>query len=1137
MKHLSRLGQLALLTALATLPAGCSGGGGSSEGRMYILSCVLGCNNGNTGSQVNCGIVNTFENQDVAIQFSSAVDLAHIKANPSTFAVFENSTGIAPPGQILLDPADARRLIFRPLLSFSPLGTPSYGFKPNTSYKIVVPGTNQGDPGPYVKSTSGANNESRMLCTITTDQGVTDPVPGKPVMEIYVEELIPGGGGLTQTTEINDLVGEVSSTSKITFVFRDIMNLGTVVTPITKTAPNITIQVDPDGNLGTPENRTDVGGSYTFDVDQDLLTTTAVFTPSECFVSGGGGARVIVITVPSSVVDLVNNSVANGGLFSFDPESQSFGAVTLPQPSGEMFLDPSNMDVDRTSADWGETQLGRLAQGLGGGSGRLGDLELGISETRTLYTSPQRATGYFDFSFAGNPSKGNQVEIGDGVSSTIFEFKIAPAVPNEVKRQRFVSYSLTELAAVLNASTDPWVAAATYTVEGKKGDRLVITYDTPGSVGNGMTLNVPSGPQTASGPTLAGGIDAMSFGGSGQLGENQIVTNFDFDANPGMFPPPITVDDGVFEFAHVDIAGGATLRIEGDNPARLLTRGTFSLQDQGLIDVSGHDAGPHWSEAPIGQVGPLGGPNGAPGGRGATRPDNTGSDLVNLATGATPYDAGIELPAGVLALLTGGPGFGVGLGGPAVGGGVGGVRWPTLFPPQTFQFGGLETDPDPNCASEQIGGTGSGGAYATDGGLGTAVANNPISLQGGSNTPPDTPGGDASQVGLPPAGTTPLDERTLDPNQGWLRGGSSGGGGGASVSQTQTTYDPTLMVCLDPSGVATTTPIQIYRSHSGAAGGGGGGAIQVQAGRYAQVTGVIVASGGDGGGYDSSLTDPPPVSALPTAPGGGGSGGGILLQSKWLDLSSVPSRLRIDGGAGGLGQFGSAGGAGGTGLVRAESVQQSGSFFQEVAQSITPYDNALSAPEQTNPSNPTAAIHWLSVDDWGPRTEFPEAFNAGQSCWIKASGCFYSLTFESDTDPVNGPFDGWSMDLIMDFGAGEQIFGYRVPASTFFGGMTPQQYWGDLYAEGGNPGAPVVVRFQGIKSTGAITDPCNIDLNAPNAPVDPASITPWVNHPDQLNDYSPAPDMVRFLVLFDSSHPDAGFIKGVTNLRIQADPD
>jgi hypothetical protein len=31
--------------------------------------------------------------------------------------------------------------------------------------------------------------------------------------------------------------------------------------------------------------------------------------------------------------------------------------------------------------------------------------------------------------------------------------------------------------------------------------------------------------------------------------------------------------------------------------------------------------------------------------------------------------------------------------------------------------------------------------------------------------------------------------------------------------------------------------------------------------------------------------------------------------------------------------------------------------------------------------------------------------------------------------------------------------------------------------------------------------------------------------------------MIRFLVLFDASHPDAGFIKGVTNLQIKADPD
>ena len=1135
MKQIARLGQLALLTAaLATVPAGCGGGGGSGGGeRMYILSCVLGCNNGNTGNQVTCGIVNTFVNQDVSIQFNASVDLNHVLANPSSFRVFETQTGISPPGDILLDPANSTRLIFRPKLSFSPLGTPSYGFKAQTSYQIVIPGTVQGDPGPYVKNTGGSDNQSRLLCTITTDQGITDPVPGKPMMEIYVEEIIPGAGGQTKTTEINDLgpTSEVASNSPITFIFRDIMNLGTVVTPVTSSAPFITIEVDPDANIATSSNRTKVSGSYTFDVDEDLLMTTAVFKSSAGFPSGGSvSPRIIVISVPPQVIDLVGNSVANGGLSTFSPEVQVFGTVTLPEPSGEQFLDAANMDVDRTSSDWGETQLGRLKPGTGGGSGRLGDLGVGLGQTVTLHTSPRRATGYFDFSFAGNPSKSDQVEVGDGVSSTVFEFKINPATPTEVKREKFVSYSLLGLAGAMNASADAWVAAATYTVEGKKGDRLVVTYDVPGAAGNAMTLNVPQGPHTASDPNLSGGTDSMSFGGPGEIGEDQIVTNFDFSAPGAETPPPITVDDGVFEFARVEIKGGGTLRLEGDNPARLLARGQLFLNDQGVIDVTGGSPGPHWSDAPLGQVGPDGGAGASPGGLGADRPDNTGTDLLTLST-SLPYSAGIEFPPTVIPSTHAPNALGVGMLSNN-GGGKGGKRWPNLFPTKTFALWQLETDA--LCDSEQVGGAGSGGAYSTDGGLGVAMANNPISFQGGSNTPADTPGGDSAQVGLPPAGpTTGVGKRTLDPNQGWLLGGAAGAGGGSNVSQTHTTRSGAI--CIGPSGPGTPTPITIYRSHSGAAGGAGGGGIQIQAGRRASISGVISAGGGDGGGFDSSLTDPPPLNGRSTAPGGGGSGGAVLVQSDWVDLSGSPARLVVTGGGGGLGEFSSQGGAGGVGLVRAEDNKVGPSGFLSVAPSVAPFDNAVA--DQTDPSVPTAAIHWLSVDAWPQEMNLPESFSAGQSCWMKPGGNFFTLTFPDDTDPATGQFDAWSMDLKLDFGTGEQTFGYRKFSQTFFGGMTPQQFWGELYAEGGNPGAPIVVRFQGAKSTGAITDPCNLDPTQPFAPIDPDSLTPWVRHPFELNDYSPTPDMVRFLVLFDNSHPDAGFVKGVTNLQIKANPD
>ena len=58
-----------------------------------------------------------------------------------------------------------------------------------TLYFPMLPAANQqnfrymavrvaGDPAPYVESMDGKKNESRLRCSITTDQGLTDPVLG-----------------------------------------------------------------------------------------------------------------------------------------------------------------------------------------------------------------------------------------------------------------------------------------------------------------------------------------------------------------------------------------------------------------------------------------------------------------------------------------------------------------------------------------------------------------------------------------------------------------------------------------------------------------------------------------------------------------------------------------------------------------------------------------------------------------------------------------------------------------------------------------------------------------------------------------------------------------------------------------------
>ena len=132
------------------------------------------------------------------------------------------------------------------------------------------------------------------------------------------------------------------------------------------------------------------------------------------------------------------------------------------------------------------------------------------------------------------------------------------------------------------------------------------------------------------------------------------------------------------------------------------------------------------------------------------------------------------------------------------------------------------------------------------------------------------------------------------------------------------------------------------------------------------------------------------------------------------------------------------------------------------------------------------------------------------------------------------------MDLILNFGAGEVTVPYRAPNGILPGQQTYEQFWGQLLdrdLQVGEIGAPLAVRFQGAKLTGAMPNPCNVELSGPASPIAAGSLTPWVRHPVELGGFAQAPDMIRFTVIFDASKVDFPKIVGVTNLRIRALPN
>jgi hypothetical protein len=106
--------------------------------------------------------------------------------------------------------------------------------------------------------------------------------------------------------------------------------------------------------------------------------------------------------------------------------------------------------------------------------------------------------------------------------------------------------------------------------------------------------------------------------------------------------------------------------------------------------------------------------------------------------------------------------------------------------------------------------------------------------------------------------------------------------------------------------------------------------------------------------------------------------------------------------------------------------------------------------------------------------------------------------------------------------------------------MSWQQFWGELLDRDltVGTGAPLVVRFQGAKLVGNLTNPCIVDITGPTSPILAGSLTPWVRHPSELNNFNPKPDILRFTILFDANKAtEFSKIVGVTNLQVRGTSD
>ncbi len=342
-----------------------------------------------------------------------------------------------------------------------------------------------------------------------------------------------------------------------------------------------------------------------------------------------------------------------------------------------------------------------------------------------------------------------------------------------------------------------------------------------------------------------------------------------------------------FDFATITVGAGATLKIVGVNPVRLLSSGL--VQISGTIDASGSDGDmaslpPNAATGGIGlnAQGGVGGPGGFDGGFARTGRRAGGTTSFG---GCNSLDAWVNVAGGRPAQFPNsfkgdGPGRG----------NAGGENF-------------LVNQQDSVSIGSPSGSGGGGASHASAGTFGEDRFNGG---SGGAMGSPIGSFGKCSRWGIANSGVIGVrgapgpvygDREALDNT-----GGSGGGAGGAMNGWNQT-----------QNAVG-----------SGGGGGGGGGFLEILAAGSINVNGKIDVSGGAGGDGDfwkwtnQNWT-------VTTGAGGGGSGGTLsLVSGDGIDLTG--GMLDASGGAGGIrsvpdsGYSGAcnscnAGGDGGTGFI------------------------------------------------------------------------------------------------------------------------------------------------------------------------------------------------------------------------------
>ena len=230
---------------------------------MEIAACSLGCSGVPGSPLMTCGATEIAPNEVIAVEFTEPVDLATVGVR--SFRITDPATGEPAQGSYLLDPADPRRLLFRPLIGFGPAGEPQFGFEAGATYEVLVP-AQPFDPPPWVTSTGGAPNQTRLLCAVSATADLVDTVPGPPQVQVLVDVVLAYDAGGQPSVIVPDVPANgatgVFRDTQVTFVFGDLMDVGSLFDPASGQSDGVVLSVDADGDLADPSDQIQLCGSF-----------------------------------------------------------------------------------------------------------------------------------------------------------------------------------------------------------------------------------------------------------------------------------------------------------------------------------------------------------------------------------------------------------------------------------------------------------------------------------------------------------------------------------------------------------------------------------------------------------------------------------------------------------------------------------------------------------------------------------------------------------------------------------------------------------------------------------------------------------------------------------------------------------